>query len=274
VDASQINTPPWADKALWLAVLTPILTALSAKLGVQLDPAALVGLVVPVVVYIAAHKWKTTTLARELIRADNGPIVTTAPTPGAVPPSTGQPPRPTGFADVRALFALCFVGLVLLLCLWSTPARASTVDLAVGPSQPAVVVRPGEPHPISLLPGAGVSIGADLLPGTLLGVPLHLLSLGGDLFGSVQAALLVAGAAAVALHVVLAELLVLMAGLDLVRSDGTGLFTSQFSSRNLLFGVGIDFGFLSRIFAGHVTVTPAPLPAMPPVPNGPPIPNG
>lgn len=268
MEASQIITPPWQDKALWLAVLTPLLTALSNKLGVQLDSSAVVALVVPVVVYIAAHKWKTTTLAKALIAADNPPPSPAAP---VIPLPAGPitPPKAGGYADVRAagLFALFSgVGAVLavMLCLWCSTAHAATLNL--DQSQPAIIIHPGEPHPVSLLPGAGLSIGADLLPSTLLGVPVHLLSVGGDVFGSVVAALTVAGAASVALHVILAELLVLMVGLDLYRtSDGTGLFASTFTGHDLFVGVGIDpSGLLRRLLGGH---SPAVIQA-PPAPAG------
>lgn len=57
-----IVTPFYLDKALWVTVLTPLLAFLASKLGISLDPVAIVGLVLPIVAYIVMHKWKTATL--------------------------------------------------------------------------------------------------------------------------------------------------------------------------------------------------------------------
>lgn len=133
--------------------------------------------------------------------------------------------------------------------LWSSPARAQ--QLTLGPSVPLMLVRPGDVHPVSLAPGAGLSAGVDLFPSTVFGANVHLLSVGGDTFGSVQAATQLAGAGSISLHVTLAETLTLLAGLDLYRSDSTGLFAGSFTSRNLFFGLGLDYGFIDRLFLKH-----------------------
>lgn len=52
------TTPPWLDKGLWVAILTPVLVLLNQKFGLTLDAVSIVGLVLPVAVYIAGHKYK------------------------------------------------------------------------------------------------------------------------------------------------------------------------------------------------------------------------
>lgn len=150
---------------------------------------------------------------------------------------------------------------VAYLLTWSSPARAQ--QLTLGPSVPLVLVRPGDVHPVSLAPGAGISAGVDLFPSTVFGANVHLLSVGGDTFGSVQAATQLAGAGSISLHVTLAETLTLLAGLDLYRSDSTGLFASSFTSRNLFFGVGLDYAFIDRVFLGHQVAVVQPSAAKP-----------
>ena len=59
---TQINTPFWADKSLYLAVLTPLCLLLSRKLGVELNAVEIAGMVVSVVTFIAMNKWKTKSL--------------------------------------------------------------------------------------------------------------------------------------------------------------------------------------------------------------------
>ncbi len=57
-----IVTPWYLDKAFWLVLLTPLCAILASKLGVSVNPAEAVALILPVVAYILGHKWKTATL--------------------------------------------------------------------------------------------------------------------------------------------------------------------------------------------------------------------
>ncbi len=50
-------TPFYLDQTFWIALLTPVLLALSKHFGVNLDPATLVGMVMPILAYIIGHKW-------------------------------------------------------------------------------------------------------------------------------------------------------------------------------------------------------------------------
>lgn len=66
-----VVTPPWLDKALWLAVLTPVCLLLSSKIGIELTAGDVVGLLLPIVSYIVMHKWKTAKLQSAQIAADS-----------------------------------------------------------------------------------------------------------------------------------------------------------------------------------------------------------
>lgn len=65
--AVPLVTPPWLDKGLWVAVLTPVLLAVSQQFGFTMDPVSLVSLVLPAVAYIIGHKWKTGTIAAAMV---------------------------------------------------------------------------------------------------------------------------------------------------------------------------------------------------------------
>lgn len=62
---TPIVTPFYLDKGLWIALLTPVLLFISSRLGLHLDAAEIVGMVLPVVAYVVAHKWKTTVLTKQ-----------------------------------------------------------------------------------------------------------------------------------------------------------------------------------------------------------------
>jgi nucleoside permease NupC len=62
-------TPPWLDKGLWVAVLTPVLLFLNQKFGFALDAMTIVGMVLPVVAYIVGHKWKSGTIVAAQLAA-------------------------------------------------------------------------------------------------------------------------------------------------------------------------------------------------------------
>lgn len=57
-----VVTPFYLDKAVWMAVLAPLLALANQKWGLALDATSLIALVLPVVAYIIMHKWKTATL--------------------------------------------------------------------------------------------------------------------------------------------------------------------------------------------------------------------
>lgn len=148
--------------------------------------------------------------------------------------------------------------------------------MSVTPTSPGVIAHVGAPHPVSLLPGTGVSLGADFWPTTFFGAPVHLLSLGGDAFGSLVAAAQLAGGASIGPHIGLYDAFVLMGGVDLYTNDKTGIF-GTFSKQNLYYGLGLDFALLQRMFLGHqqamlpATSTPAVITGtnavLPPIPG-------
>jgi hypothetical protein len=59
MDQPQAVTPFYLDKGLWVAVLTPIVAVLNQKFGLTLDPLALIGIMLPIGLYIVGHKWKS-----------------------------------------------------------------------------------------------------------------------------------------------------------------------------------------------------------------------
>lgn len=69
VEVPPIVTPFYLDKGIWLAVLTPILLFVSTKLGINLDPATIIGLILPIVAFIVMHKYKTTVLTKQAMVA-------------------------------------------------------------------------------------------------------------------------------------------------------------------------------------------------------------
>jgi hypothetical protein len=68
-DQIQAVTPWYLDKALYLAVLTPVMVWLNQKFGLALDATSIIGLVLPVVVYIVSHKFKAATIAAAQVAA-------------------------------------------------------------------------------------------------------------------------------------------------------------------------------------------------------------
>lgn len=63
------TTPFYLDKALYLAVLTPVFVWLNQKFGLALDATSIIGLVLPVVVYIVSHKFKSATISAAQVTA-------------------------------------------------------------------------------------------------------------------------------------------------------------------------------------------------------------
>lgn len=62
-------TPPWLDKGLWVAVLTPLCALLAAKLGLYIDPVVLAAALLPLALYVLGHKNKTALLQAARINA-------------------------------------------------------------------------------------------------------------------------------------------------------------------------------------------------------------
>jgi hypothetical protein len=69
MDQPQAVTPFYLDKGLWVAVLTPIVAVLNQKFGLTLDPLALIGILLPIGLYIVGHKWKSGTIAAAQVAA-------------------------------------------------------------------------------------------------------------------------------------------------------------------------------------------------------------
>lgn len=67
-DAPDV-TPPWLDKGLWVAVLTPLCAFLAAKVGFWIDPMVLTASLLPLVAYVWGHKYKTAQLRAARINA-------------------------------------------------------------------------------------------------------------------------------------------------------------------------------------------------------------
>lgn len=74
----QAVSPWYTDKGLFVAVLTPLAVILNQKFGLALDPVAIVGLVLPVVIYIAGHKFKAATIAAAQVAAQAAAVAPAA----------------------------------------------------------------------------------------------------------------------------------------------------------------------------------------------------
>jgi hypothetical protein len=139
--------------------------------------------------------------------------------------------------------------LLLIACVALTPTAARADGLTAGPSLPFLAVTPGDVHPVSLAPGAGISVGGDLFPTTLVGRPVHWLSVGGDVFGSLLAS---SGAynLSVAVHAAVLELFTVGVGLKLLDSGGHGAL-EHFDGRTAFVLLGLDYGLLNAFIYGH-----------------------
>lgn len=91
----QAVTPWYQDKALYLAVLTPLCLLLSKKLGLALSAEELAALLMPVVAFIVGHKWKSGTIASAQVAASaptEGPrTIATLPSGEGVVVKPGAP---------------------------------------------------------------------------------------------------------------------------------------------------------------------------------------
>lgn len=56
----KVITPFYLDKALYMALVTPLSAFLARRFGVFLDVEEVVGISLPVVAYILGHKWSAT----------------------------------------------------------------------------------------------------------------------------------------------------------------------------------------------------------------------
>jgi hypothetical protein len=90
MESSQSVTPWYLDKALWVMVFGVLLTPVLKKFGVALNIEEVVGLVLPIVAYVIAHKWKSGSIVVAEIAAK-------AQTDAAALPSNGSPA-----ADLKA----------------------------------------------------------------------------------------------------------------------------------------------------------------------------
>ena len=63
-------------------VLTPLCALLASKLGITVNAEEVIGLVLPVVVYIVSHKFKTASLQKTAMQA-GAAAPATPPAPGA-----------------------------------------------------------------------------------------------------------------------------------------------------------------------------------------------
>lgn len=127
---------------------------------------------------------------------------------------------------------------------------AGATGLTAGPSLPMVAVTPGDPHPVSLAPGAGLSVGGDLFPTTLMGRPVHWLSLGGDVFGSLIGNGTPTYNLSVSVHAAILELFTIGVGLKLLDSGGHGAL-EHFDGRTPFVLLGLDYGLLNAFIYGH-----------------------
>lgn len=136
-------------------------------------------------------------------------------------------------------------------------AFAAPPALTVGPSLPMVEITPGDKHPVSLAPGAGVAVGADFFPAELFGRQVAALTLTGDVFGAVVTnGPTIAANLSVALMAVVYELFGFGVGAKLYDTAGSGLINGTASARSFFFLVRVDYGFLNALIVGHSGGTP------------------
>jgi hypothetical protein len=148
------------------------------------------------------------------------------------------------------------VALIVVLGATLAAPGAFAQTLHVGPSVPLVAVTPGDPHPVALAPGAGVTVGLDLFPSTLLGRPVSILTLGADVFGAALSnGATVAANVSIALHAALYELFTVGVGLKLYDSAGYGAIGGVLSGKSVFLLLGLDYGLISTLSIGHSGAT-------------------
>jgi hypothetical protein len=143
------------------------------------------------------------------------------------------------------------------LALAPLPARAQA--LTVGPSLPAFVVQPGAGHPVTLAAGAGVTVGADFFPTTLLEQKTHWLTVGLDGFGAlVPVGAKVGGSASLGLHACLLGLFCVGGGVKLLDTLGAGALDGKLDHRSFFVLFEPDCRVMKLLWPA---LAPAPPPA-------------
>lgn len=140
--------------------------------------------------------------------------------------------------------------LTFLLAMLGFALASKAEGLTAGPSLPMVAVTPGDSHPVSLAPGAGLSVGGDLFPTTLMGRPVHWLSLGGDVFGSLIGNSTPTYNLSVAIHAAVLELFTVGVGLKVLDSGGHGAL-QHLDGHSVFVLLGLDYGLLNAFIYGH-----------------------
>lgn len=69
MDPTTASTPIWLDKGFYAMFLAPLFAILNSKFGLNLNATELLGLIMPVIVYIVSHKWKTSQIITAQIAA-------------------------------------------------------------------------------------------------------------------------------------------------------------------------------------------------------------
>lgn len=169
---NTVKTLWQTQHALIVTLLGLLVAPLSAKFGIQLDPAVLYSTIGLIAVYVAGHHYKEAAIAAAKIAAG---VVDQLPTP-----------KPIGESPITK------IALLLLLVGVALPgtARASGLDWSTGPTLPFLEYDFGNPHPVQVAPGAGVqlSVTHDALKRAFLGKSWDLLDLQLSAFGSVVSA--------------------------------------------------------------------------------------
>lgn len=152
-----------------------------------------------------------------------------------------------------AIVALVAAGALL------APLPAHALDLHAGPSLPLLQLTPGDKHPVAVAPGAGFTVGVDLFPAKLGNRDVHVLTLAGDVFGTlVTTDTANAGAFSIALHAAFFELFTVGVGAKLFTGDKVGFLDGPASYRQSWFlMLGLDGGLVNFLQLGHLGQAPA-----------------
>ena len=76
-DVSAV-TPFYLDKAVWVAVLSPLFLWLNQKFGLTMDAGQLAALALPIVAYILGHKWKSGVISVAQVNAQAAAVAPAA----------------------------------------------------------------------------------------------------------------------------------------------------------------------------------------------------
>jgi hypothetical protein len=166
-----------------------------------------------------------------------------------------------GARSLPKLVVLLTAGLAL------APLPAHAQSLTVGPSLPAFAITPGAGHPVTLAAGAGITVGADFFPTTLLEQKVAWLTVGFDFYGSLNSA--AQGLAAVAVHACLLGLFCFGPGMKLLASDGTGALDGKLDHRSFLVMIEPDCRVMKLLWPAINAPVQADKPIDGDHPNGP-----